>query len=267
MKSLSLTTFILFIFCLCLRGYSFYTYSKIKSKVTNTDSIIDTNKVQSIALLNTLNDLSEPKIARSISSLDTYKSLKPALEVTFINDFYEPVNNIFHLESLQEKMREDNFKLNKEDSSLEFLPVKLIFYLVIKENYDLSELKDSIKSNLYGIDEEQLQNIKKLSNTSDFMAEILSFKNISQDEIDNEIDQQETLAKLEKANIEFSRKLKENEESNDEESPNEYLDQLPSEVREQIYLAENDEIDLEEKLSEMNYTDQEIEEIIEGYEN
>jgi hypothetical protein len=265
MKSLSLTTFILFLFCLCLRGYSYYTYSKIKSKVTNTESIVNTNKVQSIALLNTLNDLSAPKVVRTIASEEAYKSIKPSLEVTFINDFYEPVNNLFQLEALQEKMREDNFKLKKENNSLEFLPIKLIYYLVIKENYDLSELKDSIKGNLYGFDEEELERIKEISNRPDFMTEILSFKNIPQDEIDSEIEQQATLAKLEKANIEFSKKLNEEEET--EEDPNEYLSQLPEEVQEQIYLAENEEVDLEEKLSEMNYTEQEIEEIIEGYQN
>lgn len=258
MKSLSLTTFFLFVFCLCLRGYSYYTFSKLKSKVTTSTSLLDDNKKKSIALLNTLDVISKPKTKRKPASKENgYVSQRDYLVVTFINDFFEPINNLTSLKSLQEKIKKDNLKINAANNALETLPIKLIFYLVIKENFDLSELKKTSPKSIYGFDDEQLTEMRIKAKSSEFMREILDFKNVPTEEIDSNIETIETIARLEKKNKELNK--------DKEVEANEFVDQLPEEVKEQIHLAENEEVDLEEKLLEMEYTEEEIEEIIEGY--
>ncbi|WP_127714530.1 hypothetical protein [Halobacteriovorax sp. HLS] len=263
MKSLSLTTFILFIFCLCLRGYSYYTYSKLRSKVTNNKSILSNDKKQSLALLNTLNDLNDLKSERKIASVKSDNQVKSALEITFINDFYEPKNNLEELQSLQKKIRESNLKEKMSDNSLESFPIRFIYFLVIRENFDLSELKRSEAAVLYNFDREQVKQMKIESNKHSFLTEILNFKNVNTDELQEDIEYQNSLARLEEVNKTLAAK---NETNPEDEEKADFIDQLPEEVLEQLAIAETSDIDIEEKLKEMDYTEQEVAEIIEGYE-
>lgn len=262
MKSLSLTTFILFIFCLCLRGYSYYTYSKLRSKVTTNKSIITNDKNQSLALLNTLNDLNELKSERKVASSESSSNqIKSALEITFINDFYEPKNNLEDLKSLQKKIRESNLNEKMSDNSLESLPIRFIYFLVIRENFDLSELKRSEAAVLYNFDKEQVKQMKIESNKHSFFTEILSFKNVNIDDLEDDLDYQKKLTRLERINNSLTSK-----DESDAEKKESFNDQLPEEVLEQLAIAQTSDIDIEEKLKEMDYTEQEVAEIIEGYE-
>ena len=55
-------------------------------------SILSNDKKQSLALLNTLNDLNDLKSERKIASVKSDNQVKSALEITFINDFSCSIN-------------------------------------------------------------------------------------------------------------------------------------------------------------------------------
>jgi hypothetical protein len=208
--------------------------------------------------------ISRPNKSRTVASEKKYKSQKEYLEITFINDFYEPIDNLHHLKSIQEKIKDDNRNTGTKNNALEELPIKLLFYLVIKENFDLTELRKTSSNSIYGFDKDQLKEMRIKAKTTEFLREILLFKNIPLEEIESQVESKETLARLEQHNQDLINR-NENEETNELEERNEFYEQLPEEVKEQIFLAENEEVDLEEKLTEMEYTEEEIEEIIEGY--
>jgi hypothetical protein len=270
MKKLSLSTFSLFLFCLCLRGYSFYSYKKLREKVTSSKSLLQEDKKKTIALLNTLNDLTLPvhNPTRSLASKKNSKTnqLHESLTLTFIEDFYDSTNNLSHLRDLQFQLKKYNIKIGQRDNALENWTLEFIYYLVIKENFDLVDFRKVAKIGDFGFNSEEIKRMKDIALSKEFKREILSFKNVPTHLIEDDINNKEnTLQRLESHNQELAKRSKNDKAYEDEDEKLKPFDELPEEVKEQFLLAENEEIDLEEKLIEMDYTEDEIDEIVNGY--
>ncbi|OUR96506.1 hypothetical protein A9Q84_09155 [Halobacteriovorax marinus] len=269
MKKLSLSTFSLFLFCLCLRGYSFYSYVKLREKVTTTHGFLQEDKKKTIALLNTLNDLTLPSqmTDRTIASTKSKLSLQhESLTLTFIEDFYDSSNNLNHLRELQKQLQDANLELGQRDNALELWTLEFVYYLVIRENFDLVDFRKVAKIGDFGFNSEEISRMKEVALSQVFKEEILNFKNVPTHLIEEELRSKDnTLERLEKHNLNLAN-LNETEGEEEEQTPKlKSFEDLPEDVKEQIYLAENENIDLEDKLIEMDYTEEEVDEIINGY--
>ncbi len=234
------------------------SYRELKDKVSSNESLLNDDKKKTIALLNTLNDLSEKSSStsnfRELSSDDiNLQRSKDSLIITFIEDFYAAKENLSALKSIQKEITNLNKELDLQNSPLEYLDIKLLYYFVIRENFDLRDFKGSIIFEDLGFSPEQMEKIRKFSHTKEFKKEIYKFKNIYIEESYGSKD--ETLARLETLNKQET-----------EKKPLEFED-LPEDAQiEFLQAAEDQEVDLEKKLLEMDYTPEEIEEMLTGFE-
>ena len=258
MKKLSISTFGIFVFCLCLRTYSYLSYEDLKGKVSSNESLMADDKRKTIALLNTLNDLSDKGVHnpnfRELSSLDaSLQRNKDSLIISFIENFYASKENLQALKSIQKEIAALNEKMKVANSPLEYLDLELIYYFIIKENFDLRDFQGSLIFEDLGFNREAMVQIRKESQSERFKYEIYKFKNIFVEEvISNEDDD-----------------LDSNQELSEVDAPKDRLEftDLPEDAQiEFLQAAEDQEIDLEKKLQEMDYTPEEIEEMLTGFE-
>uniref|UniRef100_UPI003569A050 hypothetical protein n=1 Tax=Halobacteriovorax sp. TaxID=2020862 RepID=UPI003569A050 len=249
MKKLSISTFWIFVLCLCLRTYSYLSYSELKDKVQSSESLLNDDKKKTIALLNTLNDLTQnkPKVDnfREVSSKDLESQRrKESTVINFIEDFYASKENLAELSYHQKVIKNINKELNVENAPLEYLDIELLYYFVIRENFDLRDFQKIIIFEDLGFDREAMAKIRKFSVSKEFKIEILRFKNIYTEEVV----EPEYLAK---------------ESIQIEDNDNNIDDRLmsPEDKVEFLKAANEQEVDLEAKLMELDYTPEEIEEM------
>ncbi|GEM_PF-4113167 len=252
MKKLSISTFWIFVLCLSLRTYSYLSYNELKDKVNSGESLLNDDKKKTIALLNTLNDLTKtvPKANnfREVSSedLDSQKQ-KDSTIINFIEDFYASKDNLEELAYHQKVIKKINKKLDTPNAPLEYLDIELLYYFVIRENFDLRDFQKNIIFEDLGFDRETMAKIRRYSTSQDFRLEILRFKNIYTDEVL----QSELLSDI--------------EDEPEEVTAEEKL--IAEDVNlEFLSPADEQEVDLEAKLQELDYTPEEIEEMLSGFE-
>ncbi|ATH08658.1 hypothetical protein BIY24_12080 [Halobacteriovorax marinus] len=261
MKKLSISTFGLFVFCLCLRTYSYLSYKDLKDKVNTHESLLSEDKKKTIALLNTLNDLEESKNksnSRQVSSTPQERDLnkeKDSLVISFIEEFYASKDNLLLLKDIKRNIGKLNKELKTQSTPLVYLDLELLYYFVIRENFELRDFQKDIVFEDIGFDRDSIVAITNFSKTREFKKEILSFKNVLTQEKEEKEDK---LARLEK--------LHESEKEIEKKAPMEF-EELPEDAQlEFLQAAEDQSIDLEEKLLELDYTQEEVEEMLSGFE-
>lgn len=258
MKKLSISTFGIFVFCLCLRTYSYISYKELEQKVNSNEALLSDDKKKTIALLNTLNDLTDSPIKpennfREVSSDELKKQRKiDSLIISFIEGFYASRDNLTELRKIQKEIQ----KLNKETDTigrpLSFLDLNLIYYFVIRENFEIRDFQKDIIFEDIGFNREKLEEIRKLSNSDEFKVAIFKFKNI--------------YIKEEVQDIE-SEPRENNSLAIEDKAPSLEFEDLPEETQiEFLKAADDQEVDLEEKLLELDYTQEEIDEMLSGFE-
>ncbi len=151
------------------------------------------------------------------------KNKSQELEKAYLAKNYS-VNEI---KKIQTEVTDLKRKLDLEVDNIEKWDPKFVYYLIINDNYTLSEINQMKKLSEHGLSQDEIEYIKEYTQTGEFSERLNSFKN----------------------NSEVVRKVA----------------SIPKEKDEFIDTPENETASLEDKLIEMDYNPEEKEEMSYGY--
>jgi hypothetical protein len=266
MKWLSLLSLLCLSLTLTARIYAYYTFKSLDLLISQSkkESVFDEKPDEAKKLLAALADipidkkiLKENHIAYDESleveqqddafpvsnlSLDANK-LNNELEeakIALITAYNETSNNIRDILSIQSDISNLKAKLDTLVLPTESWDPRLVFYLEIREGLQLEDIDQLENLADIGISIEEIKNIRNLINTPEFLHEILIFKGVDDSEIELAVTSHSVERKLASA-----------------------IDRMRDSSNDQVSI--NDNIALEAKLVEMDYTDSETEEMSHGY--
>lgn len=207
--------------------------AKPKSKIINKKNLKKLDKIAEVINEKNLNisDDTKAQIKKEREIYDQKKTLSNLTEM-LEKSFFDAQNSVEDIKSLQNKITKLKTALNLQVSNTEKWDPRLIYYLMIQENYNYNELNSIRKLEDNGISKDELAYIKEVTQGKTFQERIKDFK------LDSDP----------------SRKIaayKPKNRDKDEYIENDY-DNSPT---------------LEDKLIEMNYSVEEIQEMQQGFSN
>ena len=205
--------------------------TKPKSKIINKKNLKKLDKIADVINENNMHisDNTKEKIKKEREIYDQKKTLSNLTEM-LEKSFYDSQNSVEDIKSLQNKITKIKQNLNLQVTNTEKWDPRLIYYLMIQENYNYNELNSIRKLEDNGISKDELAYIKEVVQEKTFQERIKDFK------LDSDP----------------SRKIaayKPKNKDRDEFIENDY-DSSPT---------------LEDKLIEMNYSVEEIQEMQKGF--
>lgn len=205
--------------------------TKPKSRIINKKNLKQLDKIAEV--INEKNikisDDTKDQIKKEREIYDQKKTLSNLTEM-LEKSFYDSQNTVDDIKSIQNKITKLKQKLNLQVTNTEKWDPRLIYYLMIQENYNYNELNSIRKLEDNGISKDELAYIKEVTQEKTFQERIKDFK------LDSDP----------------SRKVaayKPKNRDRDEFIENDY-DSSPT---------------LEDKLIEMNYSVEEIQEMQKGF--
>lgn len=168
-----------------------------------------------------LKQIKEDKVKFDLKDKLKNKSLE--LEKAYLAKNY----SLSEIKKLQSEVIDLKRKLNVEVENIEKWDAKFVYYLIINDNYTLSEINQMKNLGEHGLSQDEISYIKEYTQTSEFNERLGSFKE----------------------NNEVVRKTA----------------SVPKEKDEFIEESESETASLEDKLIEMDYNSEEKEEMAYGY--
>lgn len=168
-----------------------------------------------------LKQIKEDKVKFDLKEKLKNKSLE--LEKAYLAKNY----SLSEIKKLQSEVIDLKRKLNVEVENIEKWDAKFVYYLIINDNYTLSEINQMKNLSEHGLSQDEISYIKEYTQTSEFNERLGSFKE----------------------NNEVVRKTA----------------SVPKEKDEFIEESESETASLEDKLIEMDYNSEEKEEMAYGY--
>lgn len=260
MKPLALFTFACFLLALGSRFYAVRTSEKIQRKIAvqkskPQPSLFSQPTTQLMADLQRLEEvidedtLQEEKQKEYQLALEKITELREEFELTFMS----PTDNLIALKQMQDQIHRFADENDIPTLNSEVYDIFDLFYLMIFERMDFRAINEMRSlSELYTPSE--LKRIGDYTVTADFLTEIYQFKNIPLTEDNLESFQRSIASVNEEDQEDFFTEYIKNEEGAALDLEAEFLDG---------YV---DEEMVREKLKRINYNEEQISEVIQGYE-
>lgn len=260
MKPLALFTFTCFLLALGSRFYAVRTSEKIQRKIVTQKSHSEPNlfsqpTTQLMTDLQRLEEVLDEDTLRKEKQKEHELALEKIAQMReeFETSFMSPTDNLIFLKQMQDQIHRFADENDIRALNTEFYDIFDLFYLMIFERMDFRAINEMRSlSELYTPNE--LERIGNYTVTADFLTEIYQFKNIplTQDNLES-----------------FERSIASFEEGAQEDFFTEYIkneEAAALELEAEVFDGYVDEEMVREKLKRINYNDEQISEVIQGYE-
>jgi len=222
----------------------------ISKSNANYESVFDKEPEEAVKLLNALADipldtklaLREPSNTNNETPKEDYETILEEQKLSLITAYMEASNNLDSIRFLQNSIEQTRRNLEMSSLPTENWEPRLVFFLMIREGLQLEDIDQLQNLADIGVSPEDMKHVKRTMETEDFLKEILIYKGLVDDDIDVAVQEAQSQKTLDDA----LNKMKEDSENE---------------------LAPIDTMALEAKLVEMDYSEDEMEEIAHGHED
>ncbi len=256
MKWLSILSLICFSLTLSARLYAHYTYKSLNEMISknHVESVFDQEPEKAIELLDALSDIPIsnegliriPASKQELAKKEDFETQLEDNKLALITAYMASKNNLDNIRFIQNSIEQIRRNMEMSSFPTENWDPRLVFFLMIREGLQLEDIDQLENLADIGISPLDMKHVKYTMETDDFLREILIYKGVLDEDIEVAIDKSNTSKRLDDA----LEKMNENREMTIEDAKE---------------LAPLDNMALEAKLVEMDYSDEEIEEITHGH--